>query len=85
MAQLTQEEVMGSQTLSTIQPFNKFTERKKFCDKVNDILGIDMKVDFSTPWKISLDIIDSDKTDDMTNDNQKEDKQDDNMEGSEVE
>ena len=93
MAQLTQEEVMGSQTLSTIQPFNKFTERKKFCDKVNDILGIDMKVDFSTPWKISLDIIQSDKTDDMTNDkteennsdNQKEDKQVDNKEGSEEE
>ena len=83
MAQLTQEEVQGSQTLSTIQPFNKFTERKKFCDKVNEILGIDMKVEFSTPWKISLDIIQSDKTDDMTNDNQKEDKQDDNNEVSE--
>ena len=92
MAQLTQEEVMGSQTLSTIQPFNKFTERKKFCDKVKEILGIDMKVDFSTPWKISLDIIDSDKTDDMTNDKKDdmtndtaEEKKSDDKEGSEEE
>ena len=68
MAQLTQEEVQGQQTLSTILPFNKLNERKKFCDKVKEILGIEMNVDFSTPWKISLDIIDSDKTDDMTND-----------------
>ena len=83
MAQLTQEEVMGSQTLSTIQPFNKFTERKKFCDKVNEILGIDMNVDFSTPWKISLDIIQSDKTDDMTNDTASEKKSE--TEGSEEE
>ena len=66
MAQLTQEEVMGSQTLSTIQPFNKLMERKKFCEKVNKIFGVEMSVDFSTPWKISLDIINSDKTDDLT-------------------
>ena len=92
MAQLTQEEVQGQQTLSTIQPFNKYTERKKFCDKVNEILGIDMKVDFSTPWKISLNIIDSDKTDDMTNDktddmtnDEAEEKKSDNKEGSEEE
>ena len=81
MAQLTEEEVMGSQTLSTIQPFNKFTERKKFCDKVKEILGIEMNVDFSTPWKISLDIIQSDKTDDMTNDAAEEKKSE--TEGSE--
>ena len=57
MAQLTQEEVQGQQTLSTIIPFNKLTERKKFCTKAKDILGVDISVDFSTPWKISLDII----------------------------
>lgn len=68
MAQLTQEEVQGQQTLSTILPFNKLKERKKFCEKVKEILGIDISVDFSTPWKISLDIIQSDKTDDMTTD-----------------
>lgn len=84
MAQLTQEEVQGQQTLSTILPFNKLNERKKFCDKVKEILGIEMNVDFSTPWKISLDIIQSDKTDDMTNDT-KEENNSDNKEGSEEE
>ena len=43
-----------------------------------------MKVCFSTPWKISLDIIQSDKTDDMTND-KTEEKKSDNKEGSEEE
>ena len=51
---------------------------------MNEILGIDMKVDFSTPWKISLDIIDSDKTDDMTNDAAAAEKESD-KEGSETE
>lgn len=92
MAQLTQEEVQGQQTLSTILPFNKLNERKKFCEKVKEILGIDISVDFSTPWKISLDIIDSDKTDDMTTDKKdditndtEEEKKSDNKEGSEEE
>ena len=79
MAQLTQEEVQGQQTLSTILPFNKLTERKKFCEKVKDILGIDISVDFSTPWKISLDIISSDKTDEMFEDKEPKD---DEQEGS---
>ena len=82
MAQLTQEEVQGQQTLSTILPFNKLTERKKFCEKVNKIFGVDMTVDFSTPWKISLDIINSDKTDDMIADKEPKDE---DQEGSAAE
>ena len=57
---------------------------------MKEILGIEMNVDFSTPWKISLDIIQSDRTDDMTND-KKDDmtndktEESDNKEGSEEE
>lgn len=55
MAQQTREEITGNQSISFIIPLEKLEERKKMCDMVNAVFGLDTSVDFSEAWKIEYD------------------------------
>ena len=55
MAQQTREEITGNQSISFIIPLEKLEERKKMCDMVNKVFGLETSVDFSEAWKIEYD------------------------------
>lgn len=54
MAQQTKEEITGDQSLSFVLPLEMFNERKKMCEMVNKVFGLNTSVRFSLPWQVEL-------------------------------
>ena len=53
LAQQTNDELHGNDTVSMILPLQGLTFRKRFCDEFNSLNGLNVDVDFSEAWRDS--------------------------------
>lgn len=53
LAQQTNDELHGNDTVSMILPLQGLTFRKRFCDEFNSLNGLNIDVDFSEAWRDS--------------------------------
>lgn len=51
MAQTTEDEVHGMDSVAWVLPLDMLNCRRKFCDDCNRIFGTSWAVDFANPWK----------------------------------
>lgn len=54
LAQQTTDELHGNDAVSLILPNDRLKQRKKFCEEMNRIFGLNVSVDFSECWKESV-------------------------------
>lgn len=80
-AQQSIKEIEGSESFSWIIPYNMLKCRKEWCEKINEMFGTNMIVDFSPTWKVQFNKFM--QLDDVPEDMQGDDQEDIEMEGDE--